>query len=785
MSWVNYDDVIAQLRAGGLVIDGGIEVDTPRPVRCYEEGGDREKRGWYWLTTFETGGVRYITGAYGVFHGTDPGKRKIEIRRGNGAPQLTKEERDAIAARHKANMARLKAMREAEAERAASQALKVWRRYEPTGRSGYLERKGVGAHGVRFAPGADTIAVPMMDASGKLWGIQIIRGKDRGKKLEKQYWPRGVMTQGHYHLIGPPPRAGQVVLIAEGYATAATLYEATGLPTVVAFDAGNLRPVALAIRKAYPKARLLVCADDDYLTPDNPGITAAKAAAFAAEGEWVAPVFATERPRDRKGPTDFNDLMLAEGRHVVRAQIEARLRELGWSLSDGAGGDTVDEGAGEGIPSMLQIDEAVERYVMIYGGRGMLFDRVEHILVPKQDVVDMLPDHGWRLFRERKQVVRLDEVGFDPAGTDPKVKCNLWGGWPTKPKPGSCEKLLELLQYLCAGEPYGNRVYEWVLKWLALPIQKPGAKMRTALVFHGPQGTGKNLFFEAYMAIYGEYGRIIDQNAIEDKFNDWASRKLFLIADEVVARQELFHTKNKLKSFITSEWIRINPKNVAAHDERNHVNIVFLSNEAQPVVLEEDDRRFVVIRTPEKVDATFYREVRDEINQGGIEALHHYLLHLDLGDFDEHAPPPLTMAKRDLIALSMSSVKRFIHDWKNGEIVFRDDVVLPFGPAPSAALYRAYQAWCRQMGELKPRPENQFAGEIVMLPGWAKGHRERRRSFQLTETVRQRFIVPADRDIVEASSKGAHALPREPGETLTDWHTRCFFRFMDALGDAP
>ena len=92
--------------------------------------------------------------------------------------------------------------------------------------------------------------------------------------------------------------------------------------------------------------------------------------------------------------------------------------------------------------------------------------------------------------------------------------------------------------------------------------------MRTALIFHGPQGTGKNLFFEAIMAIYGEYGRIVGQAEIEDKFNDWASRKLFLIADEVVARQELYHVKNKLKSFVTGEWIRINPKNVAAHDER-------------------------------------------------------------------------------------------------------------------------------------------------------------------------------------------------------------------------
>ena len=68
-----------------------------------------------------------------------------------------------------------------------------------------------------------------------------------------------------------------------------------------------------------------------------------------------------------------------------------------------------------------------------------------------------------------------------------------------------------------------------------------------------------------------------------------------------------------LKGFITGTWIRINPKNVSAHDERNHVNVVFLSNERQPLVLEKDDRRYTVIWTPGELGAQFYDEVRREI----------------------------------------------------------------------------------------------------------------------------------------------------------------------------
>ena len=78
-----------------------------------------------------------------------------------------------------------------------------------------------------------------------MWGLQLIRGKDRGNKLEKQYWPKGLNKQGHYHLIGGTPR--DILLIAEGYATAATLHAATNHPIAVAFDAGNLQPVATAL----------------------------------------------------------------------------------------------------------------------------------------------------------------------------------------------------------------------------------------------------------------------------------------------------------------------------------------------------------------------------------------------------------------------------------------------------------------------------------------------------------------------------------------------------------
>lgn len=714
MNWSNYDDVLAQMRSIGLLVDS---LEVGRLRRCKVDG-DREKRGWYSLHELTLdGGDCVLVGSYGMWRGAEQNSNKVELKRN----ALSADQRAALKARIAADMKAADVRRRAEASRAALRAQQVWELCARDGDAAYLRRKGVAGHGVRYSP-KGAVVIPMLDTSARIHGLQFIHAEKRNGR-DKDFWPAGLAKTGHFFHIGPAPSG--VILVCEGYATGASLFEAYGLPVAVAFDAGNLQPVAVAIAKRYKGVKVLVCADDDYLTDGNPGVSKAEAAALACGGAWLAPVFAKDR--EGKKITDFNDLHAAEGLHVVRAQVETKLRQLGWlepaarpvATAQG-GGDSENEDTS--LKPIEGVGELLERFSLVYEIAETVFDNQEHKLVPLSSMRNLctsrMTHRSW-MESSAKAIVRVSEVGFDPACTDQRVKCNLWGGWPTKPKAGDCSTLLELLYYLCSSEKDPEATYQWVLRWLAYPIQYPGTKMKTALVFHGPQGTGKNMFFEAVTAIYGEYGRIIDQAAVEDKFNDWASRKLLLIADEVVARQELFHIKNKLKGLVTGDTIRINPKNVGAYEEKNHVNMIFLSNEVMPAVLERDDRRYMVVWTPEKMDPKFYETVKIELDNGGIEALHDHLLKVPLGDFKPWTLPPMTQAKADLIDASLGSSERFVTEWAGRMLP------LPLVPCRSEDLYDAFRHWCHRNGAKGPQLAIFVAEAVKRL----KGTKDRRRHY--------------------------------------------------------
>ncbi len=236
-------------------------------------------------------------------------------------------------ARDQAERERKRAAEEAQyrerAEQAARDAAHLWDEASDKGASPYLERKGVKGHGVRYLVDG-TLLVPMRKATGELCNVQRIAPvKPAGNAPEKRFLPGGRKT-GLLHWIGDPACAA-VLLIAEGYATAASVHEATGRPVAVAFDAGNLANVARELRELHPAASILVCADDDRETEartgKNPGRAGAVTAARAVnvEGTPAGIVVPQGLP---EGGTDWNDLAQHAGPEAVRQAIEDAVQAL-------------------------------------------------------------------------------------------------------------------------------------------------------------------------------------------------------------------------------------------------------------------------------------------------------------------------------------------------------------------------------------------------------------------------------------------------------------------------
>ncbi len=212
-----------------------------------------------------------------------------------------------------------KAQRKAEEERQARQtaasakAEKIWQKAEPAKEDHpYLIKKSVKPHGLRQTKDGKLL-LPLRDGKGKLHPLQFIDADGY-----KRFLADG-RTVGRYLAFGKPDPSG-AVCICEGFATGASIHEVTGYPVAVAFNAGNLKAVAEAVREKLPDAYLIICADDDAATEGNPGLSKARETAEVVGGLLAVPDFGKNRPT---GVTDFNDLMLLRGNEAMKNCIEA------------------------------------------------------------------------------------------------------------------------------------------------------------------------------------------------------------------------------------------------------------------------------------------------------------------------------------------------------------------------------------------------------------------------------------------------------------------------------
>lgn len=257
---------------------------------------------------------------------------------------------------------------------------------------------------------------------------------------------------------------------------------------------------------------------------------------------------------------------------------------------------------------------------------------------------------AWLQWPLRRQVGRLTYAPGQPKhveGESVRTSAyNTWPGWGVEPKedPEGVDPFLGLLDHLFNGA--SEEAKTWFLRWCAYPIQNPGTKMFSSAVIHGrAHGSGKSLLGYTLGRIYGKNFTEIKQSDLHASFNEWAENKQFILGDDVTGSDKRSDA-DMLKKLITQRELRLNPKYVPSYTVPDCINYLWTSNQPDAFFLEDEDRRFFIHEVISgKLDEEFYMDYNLWIDAGGSQAIFHYLLNLDLGDFNPNAPALRTTAK--------------------------------------------------------------------------------------------------------------------------------------------
>lgn len=322
MSLIN--DAVIEMRNSGLLVKNNNLVLDGQIKRIPTIKKPTKNNAWYVGSTNIIGGSEYICITYSDFA---TGEKKTFTSWENNIPHSHKKKLlEQISVQKKS----ADEMNAKAAHEAAAKSKKLWVTLDTNNNQHpYLIKKNIQHYGLRFGKNykGSFIAIPIYDIEEKYKGMQriyetLIPNTDRDKEFDY-----GMSKKGGHFVIGQSNNLAlnKPVLFVEGYATGASLFEATGYATIVCFDAGNLCPVVEAYRTKYPNHIFIVCADNDAFSDNNVGL---KKATYVAEKFSCVLVFPEFKEEHLIGlPTDFNDFHNLYGLEHTKKTVDSALEK--------------------------------------------------------------------------------------------------------------------------------------------------------------------------------------------------------------------------------------------------------------------------------------------------------------------------------------------------------------------------------------------------------------------------------------------------------------------------
>lgn len=255
-----------------------------------------------------------------------------------------------------------------------------------------------------------------------------------------------------------------------------------------------------------------------------------------------------------------------------------------------------------------------------------------------------------------------DAVIFKPSSSPVEHNYyNTWKGFSVKPcSTKSCDLFLgHVKNILCGGNEELSR---WVVSWMADSVQNTCRKPGTAVVLIGKQGTGKSFFGNYFGSIFKpHYFTVSQASHLTGKFNNHLSGKIILQCEEAFWAGDK-SGEGVLKDLITNDHINIERKGVDVETQRNYTRMIITSNENWVIPAGLKERRFLVLKvSDEKMqDPKYFKDLADEMNNGGREALLHYLQNYDYQGVNLQRPP-YTNALMDQMLEGLDHTGKFLY----------------------------------------------------------------------------------------------------------------------------
>ena len=276
-------------------------------------------------------------------------------------------------------------------------------------------------------------------------------------------------------------------------------------------------------------------------------------------------------------------------------------------------------------------DATVDRYRFVKQDYSNFeqFYRNRKIEVQGKDGPVYIPKGKW--WFEHPERRQYEGLVFTPERDDPRYY-NLWRGFAVEPRPGDCSLYLNhLRQVVCGGR---DEYYEYLIKWMARAVQKPGEAGQVAVVLRGEQGTGKGIAIKCFGHLFGRHFlQIADSKHLVGNFNSHLRDVVALFADEAFFAGDKKH-ESILKTIVTEPHLMIESKGVDAEVAANCIHLMMASNSNWVVPAGDHERRYFVldVKSDHRQDSTYFGAIMKQMENGGYEALLLHLKSIDLGD---------------------------------------------------------------------------------------------------------------------------------------------------------